>query len=65
MSKIEFIDNWQDKKLVCFNCGSRKSVKYKKAVRPFGFLFNPSLTAPAHVFLCNKCALLTKEEEDG
>lgn len=43
---IKLIDNWQDKHLVCDECGTIKSVKYSTRTQ----------------ILCNKCALLQESK---
>lgn len=45
---MQLIENWQNKELYCFYCGSNKSVKYITTVtKPNG--------KTASVCACNKC----------
>lgn len=56
---MKLIDNWTNKKLRCYFCGSTKSVKYTVNV------FDPTISNKlTDVCCCNKCALLQPKQAE-
>ena len=53
---MRLIENWQNKNLRCHICGEKRSVKYEEEA------FDPVVSnKPTKVRVCNKCALLFKD----
>ena len=50
---MKYIPNWQEKKLTCYFCGEKRSVKY--VVEEYDSFKQDE---PFEVCACNKCALL-------
>jgi hypothetical protein len=50
---MKYIPNWQEKKLTCYFCGEKRSVKY--VVEEYDRFKQDE---PFEVCACNKCALL-------
>lgn len=48
---MRLIEDWQNKNLRCYCCGTTKSVKYVFEMVEF-----PCFTYSQNVYLCNKCA---------
>lgn len=61
--EMKIIPNWQNKKLRCYLCGEKRSVKYEVEV-----FDTETSDKPTIVCVCNKCALrytLSTSEKGG
>lgn len=60
---MQLIENWQNKELYCFYCGSNKSIKYITTVtKPNGKTASVCACNKCFGFLSNKSVEITEEE---